>query len=207
MHMNLKPNKHKRISFNTTTMATLGFIGPPKHFRSPLKFSSPPKFNFLFTSPQLFWSQIFRSPSKIMREGGGWPYFLLYIYDSQIVHHNPCFNLFILHNNSFDNQRREINKNNISFMFRHTVFYKTFLPTIRALSMHFCWPVFTSALSFRKDWILSACWPLQLGVHMSHCKGYAPGSLDISPIPSFQIAFPCIIWWTHLFLFYVFLPA
>ena len=27
--MNLKPNKHKRISSNTTTM-TLGFIAPPK---------------------------------------------------------------------------------------------------------------------------------------------------------------------------------
>ena len=26
MHMNLKPNKHKIISFNTTTMASLGFI-------------------------------------------------------------------------------------------------------------------------------------------------------------------------------------
>ena len=35
MYMSLKPNKHKRISFNTTTMASLGFIGPP-----PLKFSS-----------------------------------------------------------------------------------------------------------------------------------------------------------------------
>ena len=23
----------------------------------------------------------------------------IYIYDKQIVHHNPCFNLFILHNN------------------------------------------------------------------------------------------------------------
>ena len=141
MHMNLKPNKHKRISFNTTTMATLGFIGRPKHFRSPLKFSSPsPKLNFLFRSPQLFWSQIFRSPSKIMGKGGRGLalLFIIYIYDSQIVHHNPCFNLFILHNNSFDNQRREINKNNISFMFRHTVFYKNFLPTIRALSMHFC---------------------------------------------------------------------
>ena len=30
------------------------------------------------------------------------------IVDSQIVHHNPCFNLFILHNNSFDNQGSEI---------------------------------------------------------------------------------------------------
>ena len=30
MYVNLKPNKHKRISFNTTTMASLGFtiVGP-----------------------------------------------------------------------------------------------------------------------------------------------------------------------------------
>ena len=27
----------------------------------------------------------------------------VYIYDSQIMNHNPCFNLLILHNNSFDN--------------------------------------------------------------------------------------------------------
>ena len=26
MHMNLKPNKHKIISFNTTNMTSLGFI-------------------------------------------------------------------------------------------------------------------------------------------------------------------------------------
>ena len=26
MYMNLKPNKHKIISFNTTTMTTLGFV-------------------------------------------------------------------------------------------------------------------------------------------------------------------------------------
>ena len=26
MYMNLKPNKHKTISFNTTTMISLGFI-------------------------------------------------------------------------------------------------------------------------------------------------------------------------------------
>ena len=34
MHMNLKPNKHKIISFNTTTMTSLGFIivgTPPLH--------------------------------------------------------------------------------------------------------------------------------------------------------------------------------
>ena len=44
MHMYLKPNKHKRISFNTTTMALLGFIGLP------LKFSSPPPPNSVFFS-------------------------------------------------------------------------------------------------------------------------------------------------------------
>ena len=47
MYMNLKPNQHKRISFNTTIMTSLGFIAPPL-----LKFSSPPpKFNFLLRSP------------------------------------------------------------------------------------------------------------------------------------------------------------
>ena len=39
------------------------------------------------------------------------------IYDSQIVHHNPCFNLFILHNNSLDNQGSEINKKDIFLRF------------------------------------------------------------------------------------------
>ena len=53
----------------------------------------------------------------------------IYIYDSQIVHHNPRFNLFILHNNSFDNQGSKINKNDIFFTFRHTILYKNFLPT------------------------------------------------------------------------------
>ena len=40
-------------------------------------------------------------------------YIYIYKYDSQIVHHNPCFNLFIFHNNSFDNQGSKINKNDI----------------------------------------------------------------------------------------------
>ena len=42
---------------------------------------------------------------------------ILYIYDGQIVHHNPCFNLFILHNNPFDNQGSKINKNHIFLRF------------------------------------------------------------------------------------------
>ena len=37
MYMNLKPNQHKRISFNTSTMTSLGFIGPP-----PPKILGPP---------------------------------------------------------------------------------------------------------------------------------------------------------------------
>ena len=66
MYMNLKPNKHKRISFNTTTMTSLGFIGLPKILGPPLNLA-PPKFNFLLRSPlpQLFWSEIFRSPLKL----------------------------------------------------------------------------------------------------------------------------------------------
>ena len=64
--MNLKPNKHKIISFNTTAMTSLWFIGHPlKNFRSPLKFSSLPKFIFLLRSRQLCWSEIFRSPLKL----------------------------------------------------------------------------------------------------------------------------------------------
>ena len=53
MYMNQKPNKHNRISFNITTKASLGFIAPS------------PKFNFLLRSPQLFLSEIFRSPQKL----------------------------------------------------------------------------------------------------------------------------------------------
>ena len=69
--MNLKPNQHKKISFNTTTMTSLGFIGPPQNLRSPLKFSFPPNLIFCSGPPQLFWSEIFRSPPKIGRGGGG----------------------------------------------------------------------------------------------------------------------------------------
>ena len=35
MYMNLKPNQHKRISFNTATMTSLGFIGPPLNLAPP----------------------------------------------------------------------------------------------------------------------------------------------------------------------------
>ena len=45
MYTNLKPNQHKRISFNTTTMTSLGFLGPPKILCPPLNLA-PPKFSF-----------------------------------------------------------------------------------------------------------------------------------------------------------------
>ena len=50
----------------------------------------------------------------------------IYIYYSQLVHPNPCFNLFMLHNNSFDNQGSEINKNDIFLPFDIPSFTKTF---------------------------------------------------------------------------------
>ena len=53
-------------------------------------------------------------------------YICINTYDSQIVHHNPCFNLFILHSNPFDNQGSEINKNDIFLRFDILSFTKTF---------------------------------------------------------------------------------
>ena len=50
-------------------------------------------------------------------------YIYVYIY---IVHHNPCFNLFVLHNNSFDNQESEVNKNDIFLRFDILSFTKIF---------------------------------------------------------------------------------
>ena len=38
------------------------------------------------------------------------------MYDSQILHHNPYFNLFILPNNPFDNQENEISEFDIFFI-------------------------------------------------------------------------------------------
>ena len=50
--MNLKPNKHKIISFNTTTMALLGFItSPPQKILSyPLNLA-PPKIHLFAQVP------------------------------------------------------------------------------------------------------------------------------------------------------------
>ena len=49
MYMNLKPNQHKRISFNTSTMTSLGFIRPhPKILGPPLNLAQV--FSFLLRS-------------------------------------------------------------------------------------------------------------------------------------------------------------
>ena len=56
----------------------------------------------------------------------------IYLYDSQIVHHDPGFNLFILDNNSFDNQGSEINKSDIFYVSTYCLLQKlslySFLP-------------------------------------------------------------------------------
>ena len=51
-------------------------------------------------------------------------YIYIHLYDSQIVHHNPCFNLFILHNNSFDNEGSEINKNDFFYVSTYCLLQK-----------------------------------------------------------------------------------
>ena len=65
MYMNLRPNKHKRKSFNTMTIASLGFIGPPKTFRSPLSLTPP---NFFAQVPPNLFGPKFLGPLKL---GGG----------------------------------------------------------------------------------------------------------------------------------------
>ena len=58
-------------------------------------------------------------------------YIYIYIY-SHRVHHNPWFDLFIRHNNSFDNQGKEVNKNDIFLRFD----IKNVLPTTHSISLH-----------------------------------------------------------------------
>ena len=67
---------------------------------------------------------ITRPPFEWSQEWSSYTGLTLY---SQIVYHNPCFNLFILHNNSFDNQGSEINKNDIFLRFDILSFTKNFL--------------------------------------------------------------------------------
>ena len=43
MYMNLKPNQHKRIFFNATTMTSVAFIGPPPKILGPPLNLAPPQ--------------------------------------------------------------------------------------------------------------------------------------------------------------------
>ena len=81
MYMNLKPNQHKRISFNTTTMTSLGFIGPPK-------IQLPPKFNFLLRSPNYFGLELLGPPP--LKMGGS-------CYHAEIVVYMPSPIVLRLH--------------------------------------------------------------------------------------------------------------
>ena len=80
--MNLKPNKHKRISFNTTTMASLGFIAPPKILGPPLNLA-PPKFNLLLRSPLKLWG------------GGGGAATMMVLKDRVCLSFRSSFHLYV----------------------------------------------------------------------------------------------------------------
>ena len=62
MYMNLKPNKHKTISFSTTTMASLGFIGPLKNLGPPLNLAPPPNLIFCSGPPPNYFGLKFLDP-------------------------------------------------------------------------------------------------------------------------------------------------
>ena len=73
MYTNLKPNQHRRISFNTTTMTSMGFIGPPKTLGPPLNLALPSP-NLIFCSsppPPNFFGLKFLGPPPKIGEGGG----------------------------------------------------------------------------------------------------------------------------------------
>ena len=60
MSMNLKSNKHKRIYFNTTAMASLGFIA------FPVRFSSPQNLIFCSGPPNYFGLKFLGQPLKLV---------------------------------------------------------------------------------------------------------------------------------------------
>ena len=62
MYMNLKPNQHKRTSFNTTTMTSLGLVGPPLNL-------APPQIHFFAQVPPNYFGLKFLGPP--LKLGGG----------------------------------------------------------------------------------------------------------------------------------------
>ena len=67
-----------------------------------------------------------------------------FIYQNQIVHHKPCFNLSIFHNNLLDNHGSEIN--NVSTRLYYIIilrfdilsFTKIFPPSFALFSLYIC---------------------------------------------------------------------
>ena len=60
--MNLKPNQHTRISFNTTTMTSLGFLGPPPKILSPPLNLAPPQIQYFAQVPPNYFGLKFLGP-------------------------------------------------------------------------------------------------------------------------------------------------
>ena len=85
--------------------------------------------------------------------------YIYYIYESQIVRHNPCFNLFILRNNSFDNQKSEINKNDNFLRFETLSFTKFFF-------------LYKCSQSYNQT-------PHSVTLLQTNCKGRSIGSVEI----------------------------
>ena len=68
------------------------------------------------------------------------------------TYHNPCFNVFILHNNSFDNHGSQINKNDKNDIFlRFDILYvtKEVFPNTHSINLHL--PIIALVLDFVRN--------------------------------------------------------
>ena len=95
MYMSLKPNTHKRISFNTTSMTSLGFIGAPNILGPPLNLAPPPNLIFCSGPPPNYFGLNFLGHFPKIR-GGLLPCFVfinLFFYQSLIMLFNNLLNL------------------------------------------------------------------------------------------------------------------
>ena len=94
MYMNLKPNHHKRISFNTTHN-NHGIIGvhrdPRKMLGPPLSLAPPQNLIFYSGPSQLFWSEIFRPPPPKIWGGEGAATMFVTYFARKFHNHILCF--------------------------------------------------------------------------------------------------------------------
>ena len=112
--MNLKPNEHKRISFNTTIMTSLVFIGPPPKLFGPPINVAPPQIQFFVQVPPNYFDLKFLGPPQKLGGGGG------------LVGLLPCSCSFVLLNN-FDIQRNLIR---YVFHYQYLNFFRLELSTL-----------------------------------------------------------------------------